>query len=80
MAPAAVEEAPAAAEHPILLEKKNIVLNCKPVSPEEAIKAVGRAGAEPPFRASSSSCTRVLYSGAPMKFLMGMIRKPASLS
>ena len=32
------------------------------------------AGAEPPFRASSSSCTRVLYSGAPMKFLMGMIR------
>ena len=41
-APAAVEEAPAAAEHPILLEKKNIVLNCKPVSPEEAIKAVGK--------------------------------------
>uniref|UniRef100_UPI00260AF587 PTS mannitol transporter subunit IICBA n=1 Tax=uncultured Oscillibacter sp. TaxID=876091 RepID=UPI00260AF587 len=41
-APAVVEEAPAAAEHPILLEKKNIVLNCKPVSPEEAIKAVGK--------------------------------------
>ncbi len=42
-APAAapVEEKPAA-DQPILLEKKNIVLNCKPVSPEEAIKAVGK--------------------------------------
>ena len=39
-APAA-EEAPAAPAA-ILLEKKNIILNCKPVSPEEAIKAVGR--------------------------------------
>lgn len=40
-APAAAEEKPAG-EQPILLEKKNIILNCKPVSPEEAIKAVGR--------------------------------------
>lgn len=40
-APAAAEEKPAG-EKPILLEKKNIVLNCKSVSPEEAIKAVGK--------------------------------------
>lgn len=40
-APAAAEETPAAGQ-PILLEKKNIILNCKPVSPEEAIKAVGK--------------------------------------
>ena len=42
-APAAApaEEKPAASGE-ILLEKKNIILNCKPVSPEEAIKAVGR--------------------------------------
>ncbi|MEY8386552.1 PTS mannitol transporter subunit IICBA [Oscillospiraceae bacterium 38-13] len=40
-ASAAVEEAPAA-DQPILLEKKNIVLNCKPVSPEEAIRTVGK--------------------------------------
>ena len=40
-APAAAEEKPAG-ERPILLEKKNIILNCKPVSPEEAIKAVGK--------------------------------------
>ncbi len=39
-APAA-EEKPAASGE-ILLEKKNIILNCKPVSPEEAIKEVGR--------------------------------------
>ncbi|MCX4370598.1 MAG: PTS mannitol transporter subunit IICBA [Dysosmobacter sp.] len=39
--PAAAEEKPAA-EQPILLEKKNIILNCKPVSPEEAIKAAGK--------------------------------------
>lgn len=39
-APAA-EEKPAG-EQPILLEKKNIILNCKPVSPEEAIQAVGK--------------------------------------
>ena len=40
-AAAAAEEKPAA-DQPILLEKKNIILNCKPVSPEEAIKAVGK--------------------------------------
>nr|WP_325211855.1 PTS mannitol transporter subunit IICBA [uncultured Oscillibacter sp.] len=42
-APAAApaEESPAAPAE-ILLEKKNIILNCKPVSPEEAIKAVGK--------------------------------------
>ena len=39
-APAAGETSSAPAA--ILLEKKNIVLNCKPVSPEEAIKAVGK--------------------------------------
>ena len=39
-APAA--EAPAAAPGAILLERKNIVLNCKPVTPEEAIRAVGK--------------------------------------
>ena len=39
-APAA-EEKPAG-EQPILLEKKNILLNCKPVSPEEAILACGK--------------------------------------
>jgi len=39
-APAA-EEKPAASGE-ILLEKKNIILNCKPVSPEEAIRACGR--------------------------------------
>ena len=43
-APAA---APKAAEAPaapssILLERKNIILNCKPVTPEEAIKACGK--------------------------------------
>ena len=41
-AAAPVEEAKPAGERPILLEKKNILLNCKPVSPEEAIKAVGK--------------------------------------
>ncbi len=41
-APAAAAEEKPAGEQPILLEKKNIILNCKPVSPEEAIKAVGR--------------------------------------
>ena len=40
-APPAAEEKPAASG-PILLEKKNIILGCKPVSPEEAIRAVGR--------------------------------------
>ncbi len=40
-APAAVEEEKPVSG-PILLEKKNIILNCKPVSPEEAIKAVGK--------------------------------------
>ena len=40
-AAAPAEEKPAA-EQPILLEKKNIILNCKPVSPEEAIKAAGK--------------------------------------
>ena len=41
-APAAAAEEKPAADQPILLEKKNIILNCKPVSPEEAIKAVGK--------------------------------------
>ncbi|MDE6455452.1 MAG: PTS mannitol transporter subunit IICBA, partial [Dysosmobacter sp.] len=41
-APVSAAEEKPAADQPILLEKKNIVLNCKPVSPEEAIQAVGR--------------------------------------
>ncbi|WP_295750146.1 PTS mannitol transporter subunit IICBA [uncultured Oscillibacter sp.] len=41
-APAAAAEEKAAGDQPILLEKKNILLNCKPVSPEEAIRAVGK--------------------------------------
>lgn len=40
-APAVEEPAPAAGK-PILLERKNIVLGCAPVTPEEAIKACGR--------------------------------------
>ncbi len=65
-APAAVEEAPAAAEHPILLEKKNIVLNCKPVSPEEAIKAVGK---------------RMVESGyVEEAYIQGMLDREASFS
>lgn len=39
---AAPAEEKSAAPAEILLEKKNIILNCKPVSPEEAIKAVGK--------------------------------------
>ena len=35
-------EAPAPAQEDTLLERKNIVLNCAPVTPEEAIKACGR--------------------------------------
>ena len=65
-APAAAEEAPAAAEHPILLEKKNIVLNCKPVSPEEAIKAVGK---------------RMVESGyVEESYIQGMLDREASFS
>ena len=65
-APAAVEEAPAAAEQPILLEKKNIVLNCKPVSPEEAIKAVGK---------------RMVESGyVEEAYIQGMLDREASFS
>ena len=43
-APAAAPKAAAAPTAPgaILLEKKNIVLNCKSVTPEEAIKACGK--------------------------------------
>ena len=43
-APAPAAAAPAAEKKSgaILLEKKNIVLNCKSVTPEEAIKAVGK--------------------------------------
>ncbi len=41
-APAVEEPAPAADGKPILLERKNIVLGCAPVTPEEAIKACGR--------------------------------------
>ena len=41
-APAAEDPAPAADGKPILLERKNIVLGCAPVTPEEAIKACGR--------------------------------------
>ena len=43
--PAAKEEAPAEEAAPAgdtLLERKNIVLNCAPVTPEEAIRACGR--------------------------------------
>ncbi len=40
--PAAEEPAPAAGGKPILLERKNIVLGCAPVTPEEAIRACGR--------------------------------------
>ncbi|RKI70072.1 PTS mannitol transporter subunit IICBA [bacterium 1xD42-67] len=40
-APAVQEEAPAASGA-ILLEKKNIVLGCAPVTPEEAIRACGK--------------------------------------
>ncbi len=40
-APAVREEAPAASGA-ILLEKKNIVLGCAPVTPEEAIRACGK--------------------------------------
>ena len=36
------EPAPAAGEKPVLLERKNIVLGCAPVTPEEAIRACGR--------------------------------------
>ena len=65
-APAAVEESPAAAEHSILLEKKNIVLNCKPVSPEEAIKAVGK---------------RMVESGyVEESYIQGMLDREASFS
>lgn len=41
-APAPAAEAAAPAGGKILLKKENIVLGCKPVSPEEAIKACGR--------------------------------------
>lgn len=41
-APAAEEPAPAADGKPILLERKNIVLGCASVTPEEAIRACGR--------------------------------------
>mgnify|MGYP002512024223 CR=1 FL=1 len=58
-APAA---APKAAEAPassgaILLEKKNIVLGCKPVTPEEAIKACGKRMVE------SGYCTEGYVQG-----------------
>lgn len=65
-APATAEEAPAAVEQPILLEKKNIVLNCKPVSPEEAIKAVGK---------------RMMESGyVEEAYIQGMLDREASFS
>ena len=46
-APAPAEEkkeapAPAASEENVLLERRNIVLGCAPVTPEEAIRACGR--------------------------------------
>nr|WP_325293693.1 PTS mannitol transporter subunit IICBA [uncultured Oscillibacter sp.] len=64
-APAAAEETPAAGQ-PILLEKKNIILNCKPVSPEEAIKAVGK---------------RMVESGyVEEAYIQGMLDREASFS
>ena len=64
-APAAAEETPAAGQ-PILLEKKNIILNCKPVSPEEAIKAVGK---------------RMVESGyVEESYIQGMLDREASFS
>ena len=64
-AAAAAEEKPAA-DQPILLEKKNIILNCKPVSPEEAIKAVGR---------------RMVESGyVEESYIQGMLDREASFS
>ena len=41
-APAPKSEAPAAPPENVLLERKNIVLGCKPVTPEEAIRACGQ--------------------------------------
>ena len=41
-APAAEAPPAESAGGPVLLEKKNIVLDCAPVTPEEAIKAVGK--------------------------------------
>ena len=64
-AAAAAEEKPAA-DQPILLEKKNIILNCKPVSPEEAIKAVGK---------------RMVESGyVEEAYIQGMLDREASFS
>ena len=71
-APAApAEEAPAveeasAASGDVLLEKKNIVLGCKSVSPEEAIKACGRLMVE---------------SGiVPEEYIQGMLDREESFS
>ena len=65
-APAAAAEEKPAGEQPILLEKKNIILNCKPVSPEEAIKAVGR---------------RMVESGyVEEAYIQGMLDREASFS
>ena len=65
-APAAAAEEKPAGEQPILLEKKNIILNCKPVSPEEAIKAVGR---------------RMVESGyVEESYIQGMLDREASFS
>ena len=65
-APAAAAEEKPAGEQPILLEKKNIILNCKPVSPEEAIKAVGK---------------RMVESGyVEESYIQGMLDREASFS
>ena len=62
----AAEEEKPAGEQPILLEKKNIVLNCKPVSPEEAIRAVGQ---------------RMVESGyVEEAYIQGMLDREASFS
>lgn len=58
---AAVEEKKASG--PILLEKKNIVLNCQPATPEEAIRACGRLMVE------SGYCTE--------GYVQGMIERDA---
>ena len=55
-APAAAPKAAAAPTAPaapgaILLEKKNIILNCKPVTPEEAIRACGKLMVESGYAA-----------------------------
>ncbi len=65
-APAAAGEEEPAGAPPSLREKQRIILNCKPVSPEEAIKAVGR---------------RMVESGyVEESYIQGMLDREASFS